>query len=118
MINSLFAVVATIRHVQSPHSRIAALHIAAYCSGSFYRPTSRETKYGSDAVYDGEDNNNDDDNDGGSGEDEDDDEAVAKSINKYVRIVELLCAAGARVDCKDAKNLTPLHYACRTNGHV
>lgn len=37
---------------------------------------------------------------------------------KHIEIVRLLCNAGARVNCKDSKNLTPLHYACRSNSEV
>lgn len=37
---------------------------------------------------------------------------------KHVDIVSMLCKAGARINCKDAKNLTPLHYACRSNSEV
>lgn len=37
---------------------------------------------------------------------------------KHIEIVNLLCKAGARVNCKDSKNLTALHYACRSNSEV
>ena len=40
------------------------------------------------------------------------------SKQKHIDIVSLLCKAGARINCKDSKNLTPLHYACRSNSEV
>jgi ankyrin repeat protein len=36
----------------------------------------------------------------------------------HADIVELLCNSGARVNCKDARYLTPLHYACRSKSEV
>lgn len=41
-----------------------------------------------------------------------------KPDDQIVEIVRVLCKSGARVNIKDAKNLTPLHYACRVNNYV
>ena len=50
----------------------------------------------------------------------DTDKSTERSLAKqrHVDIVSMLCKAGARINCKDSKNLTPLHYACRSNSEV
>ena len=35
-----------------------------------------------------------------------------------LEIIDLLCSAGARVNSKDSKCLSPLHYACRSKNEV
>ena len=93
---------------QSTNGRVTALHASAHsCHNSaklYRRPTSNETS------------NTDQDNSNSQSEAHINEKLEAKK--KHIRIVQLLCDAGARVNCKDSKNLTPLHYACRSNSQV
>ena len=77
---------------QSSYGRLTALHAAAHCCE--YRNKNIETNY-----YEN-DNDDDDYND------------------NYIEILKILLKSGARINSKDGKNLTPLHYACRSNSDV
>lgn len=78
--------------MKSPYGKIRALHVAAHCSGNF-KPVQKE---------DSQDTNLSEEN----------------LHENYIQIVKLLCQNGARVNIKDSNQLTPLHYACRSNSHV
>lgn len=45
-------------------------------------------------------------------------ELELSNVEQNVEIIRLLCKSNARVNIKDAKTLTPLHYACRANNYV
>ena len=45
-------------------------------------------------------------------------ERIESLSDNYLQILQILCKSGARVNTKDNKNLTPLHYACRANSEV
>jgi ankyrin repeat protein len=76
---------------------VTALHAAAHCCEN----SLKHRRYSSEQDIGGE-------------------KAAEKSLVKqrHVDIVRMLCKAGARINCKDSKNLTPLHYACRSNSEV
>jgi len=104
---------------QSPSTRLSALHVAAFCSGN---ATSSSNKSKLCLNLDAKGNA------GESGDvvvGEEDSSSPSSTTtatpnNKYsnfIDIVNLLCKSGARVNSKDIKSLTPLHYACRSNGH-
>ncbi|CAF0712711.1 unnamed protein product [Brachionus calyciflorus] len=76
---------------QSQNGKIRALHVAAHCSGNF-KPVQKEEAHESDVSDEG-------------------------MHEIYIEIVRLLCKFGARVNIKDTNQLTPLHYACRSNSH-
>ena len=97
---------------QSQTSRLSALHVAAYCSGN--SSTSNRN-----AISLNLDDNNKDTNEN-SNDATTTTATTTATVNKYanfIEIVDLLCKAGSRVNSKDAKSLTPLHYACRSNSH-
>ena len=86
------------------NGRVTALHAAAHCCEN----SSKLKRYSTD--QDSSEQQSQQDNSSNS------DKLQIKK--KYIEIVRLLCKAGARVNCKDSKNLTPLHYASRSNSEV
>jgi ankyrin repeat protein len=59
--------------------------------------------------------------DGGKNENQKDQDALNESPlpnTDQIEIIRLLCKSGARVNSKDSKSLTALHYACRVNSKV
>ncbi len=90
---------------QGINGRVTALHAAAHCCQNSAKLYRRPTSNTSDATNTDEDNQ----------ADQTANNEKLEIKKKHIRIVQLLCDAGARVNCKDSKNLTPLHYACRSN---
>ena len=76
---------------QSSNGRVAAIHAAAHCCDNSAK-LARQA--------------------GGE------EESKSSASQRHLDILRMLCAAGARINCKDSKNLTPLHYACRSNSQV
>ena len=74
------------------------MHVAAFCSGSC--SSSNKNKL----CLNFESN-------------EAEEEVLNSKYSNYIEIVDLLCKGGSRVNSKDVKSLTPLHYACRSNGY-
>ena len=98
---------------QNPSTRLSALHVAAFCSGN----TSSSNKGKLSLNLDAKGGVGEDENDGADEESTATTTVVSSKYSNYIEIVDLLCKSGARVNSKDIKSLTPLHYACRSNGH-
>ena len=74
------------------------MHVAAYCGGNSFSSNKSKLCLNLEAK-------------------ESEEETLNSKYSNYIEIVDLLCKAGSRVNSKDIKSLTPLHYACRSNAH-
>jgi ankyrin repeat protein len=97
---------------QSPSTRLSALHVAAYCSGSSNSSISSLSPLTKNKLSLNLDINNPSETN-----DEIESDSVGGKFTNCIEIVILLCKSGARVNSKDIKSLTPLHYACRSNSY-
>jgi ankyrin repeat protein len=82
------------------------LHVAAHCCGYTFKKKHRASEEKDEA---------DDENE------EKSQEATCEqqlANSEQIEILRLLCKSGARVNSKDSKSLTALHYACRVNNKV
>jgi ankyrin repeat protein len=105
---------------QSPSTRLSALHVAAFCSGNVTSSSSNKSKLCLNLDAKGNADESGDVGEEDSSSSTTTTTTTAMPNNKYsnfIDIVNLLCKSGARVNSKDIKSLTPLHYACRSNGH-
>lgn len=88
---------------------MTALHAAAHCCESSSKPIDPDSEPSNDAA-----------NEANSQQTSDEIKEKIDSPNRdtFIHILNSLLRAGAKVNSKDSKNLTPLHYACRSNSEV